>query len=298
MPGMNRLVNTPSSPPSPTSPAIGVSSRSLTFTAQQGGSNPATETLRINNTGGGTLNWSASSNSTWLTVLPNSGTGDGTITVQATTGSLTAINHTATITLSAPGVTPVPVQVTFRVTAVPPAPSLTLNTSPLAFTATQGTNPAAQPFTVTSNVTWTARTDQTWLIVSPASGSNNGTITARVDTANASLGNNTATITVTGGGITQTVNATLQLDAPSTSSSATLTWDRNSESDLAGYNVYRATSPGAYTPGSPIATLQGNVTSYIATGLQSGTTYYFVITAYDNAGNESSYSSEVSQRIN
>ena len=43
--------------------------------------------------------------------------------------------------------------------------------------------------------------------------------------------------------------------------------------------------------------LQGNVTSYVATGLQSGTTYFFVISAYDNAGNESAYSAEVSKSI-
>jgi fibronectin type 3 domain-containing protein len=74
-----------------------------------------------------------------------------------------------------------------------------------------------------------------------------------------------------------------------------LTWNANTESDLAGYKVYRATAPGAY--GAPIATLQGNVTGYVATGLQVGTTYYFVVTAYDNAGNESAYSNEVSKSV-
>jgi fibronectin type 3 domain-containing protein len=81
----------------------------------------------------------------------------------------------------------------------------------------------------------------------------------------------------------------------SATSSATLTWNANTESDLAGYKVYRATASGGY--GAPIATLQGNVTSYAATGLQSGTTYFFVITAYDDAGNESAYSNEVSRSI-
>ena len=109
-----------------------------------------------------------------------------------------------------------------------------------------------------------------------------------------SLGTHPAAITLTSGGISRTVNVTLQLNAPSTSS-ATLTWNANTESDLAGYKVYRATSSGTY--GAPIATLQGNVTSYVATGLQSGTTYFFVITAYDNAGNESPHSAEVGKSI-
>jgi fibronectin type 3 domain-containing protein len=84
------------------------------------------------------------------------------------------------------------------------------------------------------------------------------------------------------------------LNAPTTSS-LTLTWNANTESDLAGYKIYRATTSGGY--GAPIATVQGNVTTYIATGLQSPATYFFIITAYDSAGNESPFSNEVSKSI-
>ena len=78
-------------------------------------------------------------------------------------------------------------------------------------------------------------------------------------------------------------------------SSVTLTWNANTDSNLAGYKIYRATTPGGY--GAPIATLQGNITTYTAEGLQSGTTYMFVITAYDSDGNESPRSNEVSKSI-
>jgi fibronectin type 3 domain-containing protein len=74
-----------------------------------------------------------------------------------------------------------------------------------------------------------------------------------------------------------------------------LTWNADTSPDLAGYKIYRATASGGY--GTPIATLQGNITTYIAAGLQSGTTYFFVITAYDTAGNESLPSNEVSKSI-
>jgi hypothetical protein len=57
----------------------------------------------------------------------------------------------------------------------------------------------------------------------------------------------------------------------------------------------KATASGAY--GAPIATLQGNVTGYTSSGLAVGTTHFFVVTAYDQAGNESSYSNEVSKSI-
>ena len=57
-----------------TTPTIGVSPTSLSFTATVGGSNPANQTLSITNTGSGTLNWTASDNATWLTLAPTSGT--------------------------------------------------------------------------------------------------------------------------------------------------------------------------------------------------------------------------------
>ena len=78
---------------------------------------------------------------------------------------------------------------------------------------------------------------------------------------------------------------------PSTAS-LTLRWTANAEPDLAGYKIYGATSSGAY--GAAVATAPANATSFVATGLQPGVTYFFVITAFDTAGNESARSAEVS----
>jgi len=79
-------------------------------------------------------------------------------------------------------------------------------------------------------------------------------------------------------------------------SNATLNWNANIESDLAGYRVYFGTTPGVYQQ----ATGEGIVvvsTSYTVAGLASGTRYYFAITAYDYYGNESNYSAEVFKDI-
>ena len=70
-----------------------------------------------------------------------------------------------------------------------------------------------------------------------------------------------------------------------------LNWNDNGESDLAGYNVYRST-----TQGGPYSKINGSlvtVSDYTNTGLTNGTTYYYVVTAEDNAAQESGYSSEV-----
>jgi len=183
----------------------------------------------------------------------------------------------------------------------PPTINPAIGASPaaLSFTATQGgANPAPQTVTISNTggtLSWNASETAAWLTLSPASGSGAGTLTATVNTASLATGPHTTTITVAASGATsRTVGVTLTMNAPA-SSSANLTWNTNAESDLAGYKVYRATSSGAY--GAPIATLTGNVTTYVATALQVGTTYYFVVTAYDNAGNESILSNEVSKSI-
>jgi Fibronectin type III domain len=82
----------------------------------------------------------------------------------------------------------------------------------------------------------------------------------------------------------------------SSTGTVTLSWSANSESDLAGYKIYYGTSSGEYTAsGSP--TVIGKVTGYTVTGLQRNTTYFFALSAYDSAGNESALSAEVSRSI-
>ncbi len=73
---------------------------------------------------------------------------------------------------------------------------------------------------------------------------------------------------------------------------AILSWNANSESDLAGYRVYY----GESRPYSQRLDV-GNVTSYTVGGLLERRTYYFVVTAYDTQNSESGYSNEVSKTI-
>jgi hypothetical protein len=83
------------------------------------------------------------------------------------------------------------------------AASLTLSPTTLDFTAAGGT----KPVTVTSNVSWTASKNASWITISSASGSNNGSIDVTV-AAGTSTSPQTGTVTVTGGGITRTVSVT------------------------------------------------------------------------------------------
>jgi len=290
----------------PVPPAIGVSPTSFSFTATQGGSNPANQTLSISNTGGGTLTWSASDDATWLTAAPASGTGNGTMTVSVVTGTLTTGTHTGTITLTATGATPVTVPVTFTVTAPVATPTIGLSPTTFSFTATQGAaDPAPKTLNITNpgtgTLTWSVTDNASWLTLTPVSGTTTtGTspVTLSVNTLGLLAGPFTATITVTATTATnspQTIPVTLTLSPPATSTAA-LSWNANTEPDLDGYNIYQATASGGYST-TPIATVPKTATSYVATGLQVGTTYYFVIKAFDTAGNESLPSNEVSKSI-
>ncbi|THJ24757.1 MAG: hypothetical protein CAF45_004255 [Nitrospira sp. CG24E] len=112
-------------PPPVTPPDIGISPTSLTFTAIQGGGNPTTQTLSIGNRGGGTLNWTATDNATWLTLSQISGTNNGVMIVTALTGSRAVGTYNGNITVSATGATSVTVPVTFTITAPPVIPPVT-----------------------------------------------------------------------------------------------------------------------------------------------------------------------------
>jgi hypothetical protein len=71
--------------------------------------------------------------------------------------------------------------------------------------------------------------------------------------------------------------------------SVTLSWDANTEPDIAGYKVYWGTASGAYGQFSDVSQHTASV-SDLAVGIR----YYFAVTAYNEAGLESGYSEEIS----
>jgi hypothetical protein len=113
------------------------------------------------------------------------------------------------------------------------------------------------------------------------------------------VGNVSGTLTVTSNATNSPTS--VPVDGTGTTHYVTLTWTA-STSTVAGYNIYRATSSGAYT--TPLnSTLIPSSTctpgcSYMDTNnVQSGNTYYYVATAMDSANNESVHSNEVSATV-
>ncbi len=70
-----------------------------------------------------------------------------------------------------------------------------------------------------------------------------------------------------------------------------LAWDPNTEADLAGYRVYWGASSRFYTNVPPVSPVSP-APLFTVTGLAPGT-WYFAVTAFNAAGQESDYSNEV-----
>jgi hypothetical protein len=72
-----------------------------------------------------------------------------------------------------------------------------------------------------------------------------------------------------------------------------LAWNPNTEPDLDGYRVHYGTVSGEYSDLIDV----GETTSYRLEGLSIDVRYYIALTAYDTAGNESGFSTEVSEVV-
>lgn len=191
------VVLSSSAPPAGSVPTIGLNYSSWTFTATQGGSNPAPASVNVTNTGGGTLNYTVSSDSPWLGVSATSGTAPGSISISPSISGLASGTFTGHVTVTAAGAT----------------------NSPAVMTCTLIVNPIApQPRTVGLN------------------------------------------------------------------------WQASTTSNVVSYTLYRSSTAGG--PYALVASAIGG-RSYDDTTAMSGTTYYYVATAVNDAGQESDFSNEV-----
>jgi hypothetical protein len=177
-------------------PAIRLSTNSLNFSADVGGRNPATQQFQITNSGGGTLNWKASSDQPWLSLDPASGTAPATVNANVNIAGLAAGTQRAKITVSAEGANNSPQTVDVALTLTQPPqqpPTLQVRPAALTFNATvNGANPAGQTLEIANTggglLNWTAVADVPWLSLSANSGAAPAPITVNVNIAGLAAG--------------------------------------------------------------------------------------------------------------
>lgn len=293
----------------------------LTFTAAEGTASPPTQTVTFSKKSFVPHNWTATAAASWLLISPASGTistGQDTISVQVNPSGLSAGTYSNSFTIAVTGKSggtqtatiPVTFVVSSSSTTTPPpnstttTPSISLNPTNLSFSGTVGgANPLAKTINLSNptggTLSWTLTESTPWLALNISSGTTTtetDQISASVGISGLSAGTYSTIISVTASGASnspQQIPVSLTLSQPTTTTgSASLSWTADT-TPVAGYKVYIGTQSGVYSP--PITL--GTVTTYSATNLASGKTYYFCVSAFDSAGNESPCSAEVSKPI-
>lgn len=201
----------------PISSYVNVSTNSLGIGATE--SSIATFNITSN------TSWTVSSNETWLTASPSSGSNNSSITLTAQANPSTTSPRTATITITGGN----------TITVTQPAANATLAVSKTALSI-GALAYSTTTFDITSNTNWTVSKDQTWLSASPTSGSNNATVTLTVQ-ANPYATPRTATVAVAGVGSPKTVTVTQAGASPTLSVSSKSLAIANSKNSTANFQI-------------------------------------------------------------
>ena len=168
--------------------AISLDTSTMEFTSSSG-----EQTFKIT----ANTSWSVSSDQTWCSVSPSSGSNNGSVTVKVSENTQTSA-RTATITVKTDAGTR-----TVSVTQNGASGQVSLSVSDMEFAAGSG----SKIFSIKSNTAWAVSSDKNWCSVSPTLGSGDGSVTVSVD-ENTSISSRTATITVEGGNVVQTIVVT------------------------------------------------------------------------------------------
>ena len=192
---------------------------SLTFSQAPGGTPPPAQTTKVS-LGSSNATITATSNTSWLLVTPQSGSAPLTLSVSANGASLAAGTYQGSIAIasgSASTTIPVTLNVTASATSITVSPnSLTFNsqtgvTAPAAQTVTVGATGASSSFTTSVQAT-----GGSWLSATSSGGTTPATLSVSANPAGLAPGTYPGTITVTGSSSSQTVNVTLSISSQAT----------------------------------------------------------------------------------
>ena len=260
--------------------AIAVTVTPTSATVNSGGTQQFS--AQVANTGNTSVTWTATAGTisgSGLFTAPTV-TADKSVSVTATSVADTTKSASATVTVKAPG------------------PALGVNPKGMSLSATQGgSNPSQVPVSITNTgggtLSFTLSSDAAWLVAGPASGTAPASVQVGANITGLSVGTYTGHITVSAAGATgspATITVTLSITAAlPVAHSVALTWNASTSSDVVGYSAYRATVKGG-PYGLVASAISG--TAYTDQSVQSGATYYYVVTATNSSGQESVNSNE------
>jgi hypothetical protein len=230
------------------------------------------------------VDWSVSDNRSWLSVSPGSGSGNNSFRISCQSNSSSS-NRSGTVTVSGGGISR-QVQISQE--------GIELIVSPGSITCDSSND--SKSISVDSNISWNVSDNNSWLSVSPSSGSNDRDIQVYCS-ENTSTNERYGTVTVTGSGVSRQVNVTQRgapkkLDLSTTSitcdssnDSKSISVDSNISWNVSDNNSWLSVSP---TSGSNNGNVQVYCSENTSTNVRSGT-----VTV---SGSSMSKSVQVSQR--
>jgi hypothetical protein len=187
----------------PPQPTIQLDPTSINVSAFEGSTLPSEE-ITVTNVGDGTLDWTAVNITSWLSLDPTNGVGDGSITAEFDLTGLTEGAYYDTITVSDENATNSPQMTVVNLivnAASPPPPQIGLSPTEFTFYAISGgSNPSSKTLTITNlgggELNWIIEEAEDWLTVDPSSGSGDGSAEVSVDITGLAMGTYPATISV------------------------------------------------------------------------------------------------------
>ena len=189
----------------PTS-TIAVTPSSLQFAYAVGGSVPAAQSIQITNSSGGSLNWSATTSASWLSVGSASGTAPSTLSVLVSPTNLAAGTYTGSVQISAAGASNSPVSVAVTLTVTAGAGVLSVSPQALTFNySVGGSAPTAQALSITNtgggSPSWTASATASWAELSSNAGTAPATLSISVNPTAMTAGSYVAAVLIRQTGI-------------------------------------------------------------------------------------------------
>ncbi len=199
-------------------PTLTVDPPALEFAATFGQPNPLAQIFTIKNSGSGVLRWSLTTDQSWVSFTPDTGSVDSTsqtISVSINILGLLAGMHNANLIVNSNGGR---AAVTINLTIAGPLPSLAFGPSVLQFAGTQGgANPPEQVLRIRNTgsgvLTTKLTSNQPWLILKPdtIATAQNDSVSVAIALGNLVAGTYTGAITIRSNGGTGVVNVTLNV---------------------------------------------------------------------------------------
>jgi uncharacterized protein (TIGR03437 family) len=190
---------------------------SANFFFTTGNSNPSPQSVFVNNSDSSAVSFTATPADTWVSVQQNSGSNVFSVSVDPSGKAAGIYTSSVTITEASASNNPYSYPVVLVVNSGGSGGGGTLIFSPsgtLSFSSSNGSIPNSQTLNVSANssTTFTVTSNQSWLSISPNSGTTSTNLSVSVNPTGLPNGTSTGTLTFNSNGNTQTVNVSITIN--------------------------------------------------------------------------------------